>query len=302
MLLSFTYCKKCPECTSSHPAYCHNFVPLNFGGRRSDGSQPFVLSEGSKKLYASFFGQSSFAKIAVVSGASILKVPSSTKIDLYAPLGCGIQTGAGSVLNTLDVQKDQSLAVFGVGSVGLSAIMAGKIRGANPIIAIDLDAGRLDLAQKLGATHKILASEKDIDVVAEITKISPPSGVQRAVDCSGVGKVVEQMVRSLGHRGKAATVGAPAPGTAAAIDIFNHLIYGREYIGCVEGDSNPSKVSNSFMHALTLIDTSRSSFLTSSNNTRKATSRSKNSSQCTTGRTMTKPSRMYEKARPSRQF
>lgn len=254
VLLSFNHCLKCAECTSSHPAYCHAFGQLNFSGRRADGGQPFILSEGNQKLYASFFGQSSFAKIAVVSGASILKVPSSTKLELYAPLGCGVQTGAGSVLNTLDVQKDQSLAVFGAGSVGLSAIMAGKLRGANPLIAVDLDAARLDIALKLGATHKILASDKEIDVVKEIINICQPNGVARAVDCTGVPMVIEQMIRSVGSRGKAATVGAPAPGKTVSIDVFNHLLMGREYVGCVEGDSIPSKVSLSSVHSSTLAD------------------------------------------------
>lgn len=192
-----------------------------------------------KKLYASFFGQSSFAKISIVSGVSIVKVPASTKLELFASFGCGIQTGAGSVMNTLDVQKGQSLAVFGVGSVGLAAIMAGKLRGANPIIAVDLNDDRLRLALELGATHAL--NGKEVDVVKEIQAICPPSGVARAVDCSGVGRVIEQMIESIGVRGKAATVGVPIPGTKVSVDVLRHL-GGREYVGCREGDSVPEKV------------------------------------------------------------
>ena len=147
------------------------------------------------------------------------------------------------MLNTLDVQKGQSLAVFGAGSVGLAALMAGKIRGANPIIAIDLDAKRLELAKELGATHTILASDKSLDVVKEIQGICPPNGVSKAVDCTGVGRVIEQMIESLGSRAKAATVGAPSPGTKVSVDVFNHLLSGKEYVGCTEGDSVPEKVS-----------------------------------------------------------
>lgn len=241
VLLSFNSCSTCPECTSGHPAYCHSFPPLNFSGRRGDGSQPFTTSSG-EKLYASFFGQSSFAKKTIVSGRSLVKVPASTNVELYSPFGCGIQTGAGSVLNTLDVQKGQSLAVFGVGSVGLSALMAGNIRGAKPLIAIDLDASRLELSKELGATHTINASDKDIDVVKEIASICQSNGVARAVDCTGAPKVVEQMVKSLGSRGKGATVGAPTPGITVPVDIFNHLIMGKQYVGCCEGDSVPEKV------------------------------------------------------------
>lgn len=215
---------------------------MNFSGRRADGSQPFALPTG-EKLYASFFGQSSFAKIAVVSGTSLVKVPASTNLELFAPLECGVQTGAGSVLNTLDVQKGQSLAIFGVGSVGLSALMAGKIRGASPLIAVDLDPARLELSRELGATHTLLASDTSIDIVKEIASICQSNGVSRAVDCSGSAKVVGQMIQSLGSRGKAATVGAPSPGTTVAVDIFNHLLLGRQYVGCCEGDSVPEKVS-----------------------------------------------------------
>lgn len=242
VLLSFNFCNQCSECRSSHPAYCHDFMALNFGGRRADGSQPFTLSNCGTKLHASFFGQSSFSKVAVVSGSCLVKVPYSTKLELFAPLGCGLQTGAGSVLNTLDVKQDQSLAVFGAGSVGLASIMAGKLRGANPLIAVDLDAGRLQLARELGATHTILASNRDVDTVKEITRICPPNGVLRAVDCTGNPKVVEQMIKSLGFRGKAATVGAPSPGVCASIDILSHLATGRQYVGCCEGDSVPEKL------------------------------------------------------------
>lgn len=245
VLLSFNSCSTCPECSAGHPAYCHSFPQMNFSGRRADGTQPFTLPSGDK-LYASFFGQSSFAKTAIVSGKSLVKVPASTDLGLFSPLGCGIQTGAGSVLNTLDVQKDQSLAVFGVGSVGLSALMAGKIRGANPLIAIDLDASRLELSRELGATHTILASDKDIDVVKELASICQSNGVARAVDCTGSPKVVEQMIKGLGSRGKAATVGAPTPGITVPVDIFSHLIMGRQYVGCCEGDSLPEKVRHVF--------------------------------------------------------
>ena len=240
VLLSFYHCQSCDQCKDSHPAYCYSFG-ANFAGKRPDGTAAMTLASSGQDLHSSFFGQSSFARHTIVQKSCLVRVPADTKLELFAPLGCGLQTGAGAVLNTLNVQSGNSLAVFGVGSVGMSAIMAGKLRGAHPIIAIDLQQNRLDLAKKLGATETIVGSDEDL--VQKIQKLCPPTGVKFAVDCSGVPAVVEKMVQCLGTRGKAATVGAPSPGKTVSIEVFNHLVLGREYVGCCEGDAVPKDVS-----------------------------------------------------------
>lgn len=208
VLLSFSSCGACEQCNTRHPAYCYQFVPLNFGGKRADGTAAIKAADGASDLYSSFFGQSSFSKVAVVHRSSIVKVSADANLDLLAPLGCGLQTGAGAVLNTLNVTEGSSVAIFGVGGVGMSAVMAAKLRKAKNIIAVDLQQSRLDLAKKLGATHTILGTAEDI--VAQMHQISPPNGVQFAVDCSGAAKVVEVMLDCIGTRGKAASVGAPS--------------------------------------------------------------------------------------------
>ncbi|KAJ4174157.1 hypothetical protein NW754_004572 [Fusarium falciforme] len=121
----------------------------------------------------------------------------------------------------------------------MAAVMAAKLCQAKTIIAIDLQPGRLELATELGATHSILGSDQR--VVDKIQEICPPVGVDYAVDCTGVPAVVEKMVAALGTKGRAATVGAPGSNSQAKIDIMSHLTYGKEYVGCSEGDSNPSK-------------------------------------------------------------
>ncbi|KAF3395105.1 Aryl-alcohol dehydrogenase [Talaromyces pinophilus] len=242
VLLSFCHCTTCEQCTSGHPAYCYSFFPSNFGGKRPDGSTPMSLGdkENKKDLFSRFFGQSSFARLTVVHKSSLVKVRSDTDLALFAPLGCGLQTGAGAILNTLNVQAGKTVAIFGVGSVGMSAVMAAKIRGAQEIIAIDLNQSRLDLAKSLGATSTILGN--DADIISKIKEISPPNGVHYALDCSGVPAVIETMINCLGSRGRAASVGAPAPGRTVAVDVFAQLVNGREYVGCCEGDSIPSKL------------------------------------------------------------
>lgn len=247
VLLSFMYCEKCPACTSGYPSYCHTFNEQNFGGRRPDGTAMASISTGKDgpektPLHSTFFGQSSFARHTLAHKTSLVKVPPETDLALFAPLGCGIQTGAGAILNTLDVKPGSSVAVFGVGSVGLSAVMAAsKIGKAKTVIAIDKSPSRLELAQRLGATHTIVVTP-ETSVTAEIKKICQPLGVDSAVDTTGAPVVIETMISSLTAKGKGATVGAPGPGVKASIEIMDHLALGRSYIGCCEGDSVPSEV------------------------------------------------------------
>ena len=144
------------------------------------------------------------------------------------------------MLNTLDVRQGSTVAIFGIGSVGLSAVMAAAIRGAREIIAIDIQPGRLLLAKELGATTTI--NSLDVDVLERIKTVCPPSGVQFALDCSGIPTVIETMVDCLGPRGRGCSVGAPAPGKRASIDIFSHLTMGREYVGCHQGEAYAQQV------------------------------------------------------------
>lgn len=241
VLLSYAFCNNCNQCTSGRAPYCDQMMPLNFGGVRGDGTSGLALRDGSD-LRAHFFGQSSFSRLAVVHRKSLVKVPQDTPLDLFAPLGCGLQTGAGSILNTLNVQEGSTVAIFGVGSVGLSAIMAANIRKAKEIIAVDIQPSRLELARELGATKTINSTEVD-DVLQEIRRICPPSGVNYALDCSGILKVIETMVDSLAPCGRACSAGAPTPGKRASIDVFSHLVMGKEYVGCHQGGSIAKEVS-----------------------------------------------------------
>jgi Zn-dependent alcohol dehydrogenase len=241
VILSYSFCKICHQCLSGHPAYCENLVAQNFGGKRMDGSRTISFPNGEKEVFANFFGQSSFCRVALVNRASVARVAADTPLDAFAALGCGIQTGAGAVLNTLNVCEGSSMAVFGVGAVGLSAIMAAKLRGARIIIAVDLENSRLEMARELGATHTLLGSSDNI--LQQIQEICAPSkGVQFAVDCCGITQVIETMLDSLAARGRAASVGAPAPGKRAGVDVFSHITLGREYVGCHQGSSVAEQV------------------------------------------------------------
>lgn len=172
----------------------------------------------------------------------MVKVPPEADLTLFATLGCGVQTGTGVVFNTLDVREGSSIAVFGIGTVGMSAIMAAKIRGAGTIIAVDLDAGRLALAKDLGATHILNGGLPDlIDKIHDICPL--PRGVRFGFDTTAVPRVIESMIEAIGVRGRCVVVGATPADKTVRIQPLKFLDMGKHFIGSVEGESNPVEVS-----------------------------------------------------------
>ncbi|MFC6726023.1 alcohol dehydrogenase catalytic domain-containing protein, partial [Halobium palmae] len=152
--MTFDYDGTCSNCRQGDVAYCESFFERNFGGARvEDGSSP--VSDDGETLNANFFGQSSFATHAVAHEENVVPVADDVPLELVGPLGCGVQTGAGAVMNSLDVEHGSSLVVFGAGTVGLSAVMAGRVVGATTIVAVDVVESRLDLASELGATATV---------------------------------------------------------------------------------------------------------------------------------------------------
>jgi aryl-alcohol dehydrogenase len=232
VVISFSSCGSCSSCSIHQPARCTSFVPLNFGGARADGS--FVHSRNGEDINGSFFGQSSFARHAVVPERNIVKVPTDLPLALLGPLGCGIQTGAGTVLNHIKPKAGASIAIFGAGAVGLSAIMASKIAGCSPIIAVDLQQGRLDLARELGATHLVNPTQGD---AAQSIHAIVEGGVQHVVECSGASIAVETAFQIIAQGASVSLVGVPR---AEAVVSVPHLalMSGVTQTVC-EGDSDP---------------------------------------------------------------
>lgn len=232
VLLSFTSCGACRNCRDGHPAYCDTWIPKNLiGGRRDDGTSP--LSRGGEEIGGHFFGQSSFSRLAVVDERSVVKVADDAPLELLAPLGCGIQTGAGAVWNVLAPRPGDSVVVLGAGAVGLSSIMAAALTPATTIIAADRVASRLELALELGATHTIDVTERDlVEAVQEITG----GGADGIVETTGSPAVLRQGADALAARGTVVIVGAPPFGTEAALDV-NGMLAGKRVVGLTLGDS-----------------------------------------------------------------
>lgn len=234
--LSFDHCRECPQCVEKSPAYCELFGALNYFGTRLDGT--VTMHQGDEDVHGNWFGQSSFATYAIASVNNAVKVPNDLPIELLGPLGCGFQTGAGSVLNVLRPQPGEGLAVFGMGGVGLAGIMAGKAAGCDPLIAIDLNPARLELAKELGATHAINPKETP-DVVWAVMEIAAP-GVHYSIDAVGVGPVIRQALEILRSPGHCVTLGFQGLEHEITID-QGHLLLGRRLSGVIEGDADPQK-------------------------------------------------------------
>jgi aryl-alcohol dehydrogenase len=232
VVMTFMSCGQCRQCQRGETAYCNDFFMLNVGGARKDGSTGTSDAQGHV-LYDHFFGQSSFGTHAVAHSRNVIKVPKDIPLEVLGPLGCGIQTGAGAILNALAVGAGDSVAVFGVGGVGLSAVMAARIAGATTIIALDVIPGRLKLALELGATHIVDSSKQD--AAEAVRKIC--GGVDYSLDTSGKSSVLRQAVDALGIRGTCGIVGAPPLGTEVSFDINSLMIPGRSIRGICEGDS-----------------------------------------------------------------
>lgn len=235
VVMSFLSCGQCRPCQDKAPAYCKDFITLNFSGARPDGSNAAIDKSG-QPLHGQFFGQSSFATYAIANERNVVVVPKEAPLELLGPLGCGIQTGAGAVLNSLKVRAGSSFVAFGAGAVGMSAVMAARIAGAKTIIAVDVSPNRLALAQELGATHALDPRERD--ALAAIKDITG-GGADYTLEATGWPAVLDQAIAALGIRGACGVAGVPGLGVMGSFNVMELLTAGLTIRGVAEGDSVP---------------------------------------------------------------
>ena len=232
VVLSFNSCGSCPACSKNRRPYCFNFGALNMSGGRSDGTSSLRDARG-ERVGSHYFGQSSFASHSVVARDSVVKVDRSYDLKRLGPLGCGVQTGAGTVLNTLRVERGASIVVAGAGALGLSAVMAAKVAGAGEVVAIDRHANRLELASRYGATRTLRVEPSKL--AAAIQEVVP-GGADYAFDTTGNAAVVRALYEGLNNLGTLALAGV---GFGDVTFPFLAMISGRTIKGVMEGDSVP---------------------------------------------------------------
>lgn len=234
--ISFGFCNSCNNCRKSRPFMCKRFNDINFGGIQPDGTTRLHTLDGQK--LSTFFGQSSYAEYAVVHQNHAIKIEDETiDLGLVAPMGCGIQTGAGAVLNRLRPEFGSTIAIYGCGTVGMSAIMAAKIAGCRQIIAVGGNNKSLELAKELGATDTVNRKEVD-DLVAAVKAVSlSGDGVNYSIDTTGRGNCLKQSLAFLDYDGVCVVLGATGDVT---LNVQNELMGdGKSLIGVIEGDAVP---------------------------------------------------------------
>ena len=239
VLMTFTSCGSCVACVTGRPAQCAHWPALNlFGGSRLDGSATIRRDGDARPLHGHFFGQSSFASHAMAHERNVVKVAPDAPLEILAPLGCGVQTGAGAVLNVLRPRAGGALVVFGAGAVGLSAVIAAGLTPLAKIIAVDLHESRLDLARRLGATDVINPRHADtVEAVRDITG----DGADCTLETTGNTRVLRQAVDVLATDGTCGVIGAPPFGSEVSLDVPRMLVRNPHIIGVNQGSSVPDQ-------------------------------------------------------------
>ncbi|MFT8320055.1 MAG: NAD(P)-dependent alcohol dehydrogenase [Bacillus sp. (in: firmicutes)] len=233
VVMSYSSCGRCENCLTGHLYACERMAELNFEGAMEDGT--YRLHQNGQHL-AHFFGQSSFGTYAIVNERNLVKVDKDVDLRLLAPLGCGIQTGAGAVLNTFQVPAGSSIVIFGSGTVGMSALMAAKVAGCTTRIIVDIHNNRLELGKELGATHVI--NSKEVNAIEEIKNITK-TGVDFAIETTGVPAVLRQAVESVTFMGKVGIIGAPKANTDVHLDVNDMIMSAKSVSGILQGSSIP---------------------------------------------------------------
>ena len=241
VVISFPWCGACPNCRRNMQSHCMKSFDLKMRGTRADGSM--LMSKNGAPVYSAFFQQSSFATHAIANERYMVKVRNDAPLELLGPFACSGQTGAGAVLNSMQPRAGDAFAVFGVGAVGLSGLMAAKIMGCDPIIAIDLHDERLALARALGATHAINHAGRN-DVVADVRKITG-DGVRFSLETSAQPAVFREAVEALMPAGTCVLLGSARSGTEVSFEM-PFLQFGRVVRGVIQGESHPQELFQSW--------------------------------------------------------
>lgn len=229
-------CGACSACARKLPGYCAAARRIKFGGRLRDGRAP--LHRNGSAVSGAFFQQSSFATHALATQGNVVKLPPELPFEVAAAFACGVNTGAGAVLNVLRPESGSAFAVFGAGAVGLAGLMAARIAGCRTRIAVDLHENRLALARELGATVCINPATED--PVARIREATEGKGVQSSLEAAGDPRALRQAVESLAPMGVCCLVGSARAGVEVALEM-PLLQHGRTLRGCIQGDAPPQE-------------------------------------------------------------
>jgi alcohol dehydrogenase len=229
-------CGRCANCISGRGWLCERGVVANRAGTLLTGACRFQRPDGGKVFH--HLGVSGFSRFTVAARESLVRIEPDVPLEIAVLFGCAVMTGVGAVVNTARVAPGTSVAVFGLGGVGLSAILGARVAGAFPIIAIDRLPAKLALAKQCGATHTINAAETDaVPAVRDLTR----GGVETAIEAVGNEQVIAQAYAATRRGGRTVAIGLPHPSRQLTIPAVSLIAEERQLLGCYMGSCIPQR-------------------------------------------------------------
>jgi alcohol dehydrogenase len=236
-------CGRCMPCVSGRGWLCERGVAANRAGTLLTGACRFHHQDGRKLFH--HLGVSGFSQFTVAARESLVRIDADVPLEIAVLFGCAVMTGVGAVVNTAKVAPGTSVAVFGLGGVGLSAILGARVAGASPIIAVDRLAPKLALARQCGATHTVDASQTDpVAAVRDLTQ----GGAETAIEAVGSEQVIAQAYAATRRGGKTVAIGLPHPSRQLTIPAVSLIAEERQLLGSYMGSCVPQRDIPRFIH------------------------------------------------------
>lgn len=235
-------CGRCIPCATGRPALCESGARANQAGTLLSGALRFKTVSGQELHH--HLGVSAFSQFTVSAQESLIKIDPTIPLEWAALFGCAVITGMGAVVNTARVEAGASVAIFGLGGVGLSAVMGARIAGAWPIVAVDLLEPKLHLARELGATHTVNADEGD---PAQAVRDLTGGGAHYTFECVGSERVLAAAYQATRRGGTTVTIGLPHPARQFTVSAVSLVIEEHTVRGSYMGSAVPRRDIPRFM-------------------------------------------------------
>lgn len=226
-------CGFCRDCAAGRPALCERAAAANGSGGLLHG--PTLLTDASGAPVHHQLGVSAFSEHAVLAQESLVPIPKDVPFAVASMFGCAVLTGAGAVINTASARPGESVVVYGLGGVGLSAVLGARAAGAYPVVAVDPVLEKRELALRLGASHAFAPEEAG--AVRELTG----GGAGVAVEAVGSPKVMADALSAVARGGRVVSVGLPAPDRVLEVPALAFAGEGKSLIGSYMGDAVPRR-------------------------------------------------------------
>ncbi|MDX6244047.1 MAG: S-(hydroxymethyl)glutathione dehydrogenase / alcohol dehydrogenase [Frankiales bacterium] len=221
-------CRDCWHCLRDEPWLCER------AGEAA--ARPYAWDGGGHDLYPGL-GVAAFAEETLVAGNAVVRLPEDLALDTAALLGCAVITGVGAVLNSAQVMQGETVAIFGLGGVGLSAVQGARIAGAAQIITVDPSGSKEEMARKLGATEVLTTGA---DVVARMRELTDGRGVDHAFECVGRAEAIRTAWSSTRRGGRTTVVGMGSREDTVSFNALELAYFARRLEGCLYGSADPA--------------------------------------------------------------